>query len=508
MRKINELKAGAILSYVNLGISCLIPMFYTPIMLSILGQSEYGLYSLSNSVISYLSLLNFGMGSAVMRYVAKARAENRKDDVEKVVGTFTIIYLVLSFLVVFVGLILMFYSDTFFANGLSTQEIEKLKVLMVIMTISTAISFPVSVFSSVAVAYEKYLFRRAFDILGTILTPVLNLFVLFVGYGSIGMACVGLFIQVTYIPVFIGYCLKSLSIKPRFSKLSANLFKDIFSFSAFVFLSMVVDMLYWATDKVIIGAMISSAAVAIYNIGGVFTNILQQMASAISNVFTPRVTTMVVTQDSMDEVSKLMIRIGRLQYLIVSFILSGYIIFGQVFIHFWAGDSYSEAYIIALLVMLPLSIPLIQNIAYNTILAQKKHQFRAIVYAIIAIVNVISTILVIPYFGIIGAAACSGVAYLVGNGFVMNYYYFKVTKLDIPSFWKNILRMSIVPVCISCLGYFVVNILLPVNVIVFLVSVIVFALLFIIFSVIFTMNKYEKDLFCGLLKKVLNKKKG
>lgn len=508
MRKINELKAGALLSYVNLGISCIVPIFYTPIMLSILGQSEYGLYSLSNSVISYLSLLNFGMGSAVMRYVAKARAENRKDDVEKVVGTFTIIYFVLAFLVIVVGGILTFCSDTFFAKGLSESEIDKLKILMIIMSVSTAISFPVSVYSSVAVAYEKYLFRRLFDVAGTILSPVLNLIVLFAGWGSIGMALVGLFIQFIYAPVFVGYCLKKLSIKPKFKKLSVGLFKDIFSFSAFVFLSMVVDMLYWATDKVIIGAMIGSVAVAIYNVGGVFTSILQQMASAISNVFTPRVTTMVVTSKSMDEVSSLMIRIGRLQYLIVAFILSGYIVFGRVFIHFWAGDDYLDAYIIALLVMIPLAVPLIQNIAYNTILAQKKHQFRAVMYSVIAVVNVIGTVIAIPYFGIIGAAACTGIAYLIGNGLIMNIYYYKVTKLDIPKFWRNILSMTIVPLILTALSYIVVNYLfVDITLSVFLIEVVVFSIIYITLNWIFTMNSYEKDLFKGLLTKFVRKKK-
>ena len=44
----NQLRIGVLLSYINLGISCIIPFVYTPIMLRILGQSEYGLYSLAN----------------------------------------------------------------------------------------------------------------------------------------------------------------------------------------------------------------------------------------------------------------------------------------------------------------------------------------------------------------------------------------------------------------------------------------------------------------------------
>ena len=65
--KVNQLRVGTLLSYVNLAIGSIIPMIYTPIMLRILGQAEYGLYSLSNSIVGYLSLLNFGFGSTIIR---------------------------------------------------------------------------------------------------------------------------------------------------------------------------------------------------------------------------------------------------------------------------------------------------------------------------------------------------------------------------------------------------------------------------------------------------------
>lgn len=502
MKKVNELKAGALLSYVNLAITCVIPLLYTPIMLRILGQAEYGLYSLSNSVISYLTILNFGMGSAIMRYVTKARAENNKEEVNKVVGQFVLIYMALAFLVIIVGSILTIFADTFFAQGLAKTEINKLRVLMIIMSFSTAVSFPVSVYSSVAIAYERYIFRRIVDMVGTIASPVLNLIVLFAGGGSVGMALAGLGIQIAYAPIFIPYCIKELDVKANFKSFNKELLKDISKFSAFVFLSMIVDMLYWSTDKVLIGAMLGSVAVAIYNVGGTFTTMLQNMSAAISNVFVPRVTTMVVTDKPMNEISGLLIRIGRLQYLIVSLILSGYIVFGKVFIHFWSGDEYADAYYVALWTMIPLAIPLIQNIAYNTILAQKKHQFRAVIYAAIAIVNVISTYLVIPKYGIIAAAICTGISYLVGNGLIMNVYYYKVTKLNIPKFWINIGKMSIVPAILIIVGYELVNYIVPTTTIYrFLLEVIIYICAFAIGSWFISMNRYEKDLILDLLKK-------
>ena len=76
-KNINELKAGSIITYINLIISTIIPLLYTPIMLRMLGKAEYGLYGIANSVIGYLTLLNFGLGSAVNRYVIKFKVEDR-----------------------------------------------------------------------------------------------------------------------------------------------------------------------------------------------------------------------------------------------------------------------------------------------------------------------------------------------------------------------------------------------------------------------------------------------
>ena len=451
-KKVNELKVGSIITYINLIISTIIPLLYTPIMLRILGQEEYGLYSLSNSVISYLTLLNFGFGTAIIRFISKFRVEGDHDKIEGVTGLILSIYGIIAIIVCIVGFLLTKGTGLFFGTGLTVNEIQRLKVLMIVMTVSTAISFPVSVLSSVSVAYEKYIFRKMVDMIATIATPILNLIVLFLGYASIGLAMIGLGIQLIYGIIFIWYCKQKLNVVPRFKDMPFYMVKEILGFSIYVFASSIIDMLYWATDKVLIGAVLGTVAVAVYNIGGTFTSMLQNMSSAISGVFGTRVNRMVFGNQPMEKLSELLIRIGRLQYYIVSLILSGYIVFGQIFIDVWAGKDYSQAYIIGLLTMVPLAVPLIQSIAFSVISAQNKLKFRTIVYAVIAVLNVIGTILAMPKFGIIGAAACTAVAFIVGNGILMNWYYWKVIKLDIIGFWKNIIRISIAPVIMVVVG--------------------------------------------------------
>ncbi len=200
--------------------------------------------------------------------------------------------------------------------------------------------------------------------------------------------------------------------------------------------------------------------------------------------------------------AELLIRIGRLQYYIVSLILSGYIVFGQIFIDVWAGKDYSQAYIIGLLTMVPLAVPLIQSIAFSVISAQNKLKFRTIVYAVIAVLNVIGTILAMPKFGIIGAAACTAVAFIVGNGILMNWYYWKVIKLDIIGFWKNIIRISIAPVIMVVVGTVALQVITVKNLWMVLILGVMYVVLFGIASWILEMNDYEKSLVTGMFHKI------
>lgn len=504
-KRINQLKTGVILSYINLAIGSIIPMIYTPIMLRILGQAEYGLYSLSSSIISYLSLLNFGMGSTIVRYVTKYKVEGNKNKEQEIVGLFFVIYFILSVLVLVGGVCLVRLSPSIFNEGLSENEILRLQILILIMSINTAFSFPMSVFSSIIISYERYIFSRSIDIILTILTPIVNLIVLYIGFKSIGMATSSVAIQLLIFPIMLLYCLKILKVIPKFTRPDYSLLNEILRFSLFIFIGSLVDMLFWSTDKVILGALAGTVTVAIYNVGSTFNSIVEKLSTTISGVLTPRITEMVVKGVDNIYLSELFIKIGRIQFIIIALVVSGFITFGRPFVVLWAGEGYEDSYIIALLTMIPLVVPLIQTVGRNIIIAQNKHQFRSIVYLCIAIINVISTYLIVPYMGGIGAALCSCISYIIGQGIIMNIYYSKVTKLDIYKFWYNIIRMSIIPFLLILLfrvGLYKIFNFYDIHI--FLLGVLLYAFLYIVLMYSFIMNNYEKSIVNRPIKKIFN----
>ena len=384
--------------------------------------------------------------------------------------------------------------EVIFRKGLTVAEIDKIHILIIIMAFNTALSFPMSVFSSIITSYERYVYRKLIDMISTIAAPIFNLVTLYMGFASIGMSIASTILQILMLPLNVIYCFKILKINPKFKRIPYSLIKEMLGFSFYVFLGTIVDMLFWSTDKVILGMLASSTAIAVYNIGGTFNNMVISLSTSISGVLTPKITGMVATDVSKEQFTELFIRIGRLQYFVIALIISGFSVFGQSFIQLWAGSEYADAYWIAILTMFPLCIPLIENTGLSIVIAQNKHKFRSIVYLIIAVLNVVSTYFVVPYLGGIGAALCSCIAYLVGQGVIMNIYYYRVTKINIPLFWKNIGRMSIVPGSMLLLGIIMNKKIILNRWSLFLISVVIYSLIYCIIMYKFVLNHYEKDI--------------
>lgn len=501
-KQINQLRSGVYLSYINLLLGSLIPMFYTPVMLDILGEAEHGLYSLANSVVGYLGLLSFGFGGTILRYLSKYRAENDEAAVQRTFGFFLILYSVLAALVMLSGWVIAENAALIFHRSLSVPEQEKLRTLLLILSFHTALSFPTSVITSVSLAYERYVFRRAMDIISTVAGPAVNLIALLMGYASVGMVVASTALQILMLIPNVFYCIRILGVKPTFERMPGSLMREMTGFSVYIFLGSIVDMLFWATDKVIIGMLVGTVSVSVYQIGSTFNNIVMQLSTSISGVLTPRITGMVVKDAPRAKLTELFVKVGRIQFLVVALIVTGFAVFGQSFVLLWAGDSYADAYWIAVLTLFPLCIPLIQNTGLSIVVAQNKHKFRSVVYLIIAVANVISTYCVVPYLGGIGAALCSCVSYLMGQGLIMNLYYYKVTGIDIPLFWKTILKMAGFPAGLMAAGLLLTNWISINNWITFFAGVVLYSIVYCLGMYYLSMNDYEKDIIREPLKRI------
>lgn len=435
--QISQRKAGILLNYINEAVKILTALVYTPVMLRLLGQSEYGLYQLVGSVVSYLSLLSLGFGSAYVRYYSRYRVKEDAEGISRLNGMFLLIFGTMSVVCLACGGVITGNAGVIFGKGLTASELLKAKVLLQILVVNMALTFPNSVFDCYVTAHEQFIFQKLLRTLQSLLNPFLTLPLLILGYGSVAVVLISTALTVAVLIANIFYCRKKLKMRFCFRGLQFSLLREMWVFTFFIFLNQIIDQVNWSVDKFLLGRMSGTAAVAVYGVGGQINSLYVQMSTAVSAVFVPKVNRIVAETNDNHELTQLMAKVGRIQLAILALILTGFVFFGKPFIRLWAGEAYGQAYPVALLLMIPVTASLIQNIGLEIQRAKNMHRARSVVYTCLAVSNVVISIFLIRYWGCIGAAAGTAISLFLGNILFMNWYYHRKIGLDMRFFWKQ-----------------------------------------------------------------------
>ncbi len=477
-------------------------------MLGILGQNTYGIYSTCTSTIAYLSLLALGFGSSYMRNYT--RATKKLDDiiVEELNWQYMSIFLFFGLISLVLGLIISRNAYLIFNETVSSNDIELAQKLMFILSFNMAISFPASVFSSYISSQQKFVFLKSVNVIKTVVSPSLSFMLLIAGYSSIGMVIATTIANSVADAINMWFCLKKINMRFKICGLNGRFVKEVAAFSVFIGINQIVNQLNFSADKIILSKFVNAIEVAIYSLGSTLNTYFEQIGSSIANLFDPKINKIIVSEKNKEvkdaELNAIFLKVGRVQFIILMLILSGFVFFGKFFMEWWAGEEYSISYYITILLMVPMIIPLIQNTAVYIQRAKFKHKFRSLLYLTTSMVNVVISIFLAKRYGAIGSAIGTTITLLLSNS-IINIYYYKVIGLDVIKFWREILKMTkglIVPIL---LGAFV-NIYIPITNLKGLVEIVcIYTLVYVLSMYLLAFNMYEKDLVRSIKNKVLIK---
>lgn len=502
---LNQRKAGVLLSYAGELVKILVNLIYTPIMLRLLGQSEYGLYQLVYSVVSYLSLLSLGFGSSYLRFYSRYKAKNDEDEIAKLNGMFMIIFCSISVICILCGAAMVGNIRTIFGTGLTDSEYETARVLMGLLIINLAMTFPNSVFNCSITAHEKFLFQKLLILLQNLFSPFLTLPLLIMGYGSIGMVSVTTFLTFALLLSNMFYCFKKLHIRFAFKGLKIALLKEMWVFTFFIFLNQIIDQINWSVDKFLLGRLAGTTAVAVYGVGGQINTLYLQFSSSVSSVFIPKVNRIVAESNDDTQLTKLFTKVGRIQFIVLGVISSGFIFLGMPFVKIWAGEEYGASYAVALLLIIPVTVPLIQNLGVEIQRAKNMHKARAVVYLAIAIANVFVSIPLIKLMGPAGAALGTAISLFAGNIIFMNWYYHARIGMNMIYFWKEIAKFIPALIAPCVVGIAIMKLVNITGLVKLGVFAVIYAAVYGLSMYFLGMNEEEKQLVMGPIRKILRK---
>lgn len=457
----SERRAGVIISYVQTALSILIALSYVPVMLGIIGKQEYGLYQTVCSVIATLSILDLGFTGSYTHFYFRQKSEGGDDAVSRLNGLFITVYSVIGATAFICGTYLLRHLEVIFGDGLTELEYEKAATMMLLLSFNLLSTFLSGVFSAYIRTQERFVFSESMLLIRTVASPFVQLPLITLGLGSVGMTAARVAVNLLCDFTIVIYALTKLRFRAVFSGSERGLFGKVFAFSSLIALNMIVDQINTNIDNVILARICGTAEVAVNAVGVMICSYYSLFSTSVSKVYTPEIHRL-VSADARDKTAErarltdFFTSIGRIQFMILALISSGFIIFGRDFIALWAGNGFKDAYAVCLFRMLPATIPLIQNVGIEIQRAQRRHYYRAFVYSGMAIVNVLMTLLLAHRFGSVGAAFATGTATLVANGLIMNYIYHKKINIDVLRFWRSILSLlkgMIVPFALGALAF-------------------------------------------------------
>lgn len=477
-------------------------MLLTPFIVRNLGQSEYGLYMLIGAFVGYIAVLDFGLGNATIRFVSKYRAENDKKGEENFLASTFIIYSIISFIVLIVGFIIYMNLSNIFGDSLTGREIEIAEVMFIILVLSLSLTLPMKSFTGIINAYERFVFPKSLVIFRVLIRAILIIILLSLGYSAIAIVLIDAILNIVMMFITMAYVFLKLKVKIKLHEFNSQLFKDIFSYSSLIFISLVVDQIYWRIGHLVLGVVASTSEVAIFAIAMLLAQFFITFSTAISGVFLPKITKMVVKEASGEELTNLLIKTGRLQFIVLGFATGGFILFGDVFIRLWLGEGYEISWIITVVIMLPLTIVLTQTIGISILQAKNMHGFRAVAYLIISVVNLIISVFLAEMYGSIGAAFGTTLSLALGNLLIMNlYYHFKV-GLNIPRFYKELFKRLLFSMIIAALVSSVALLIPYESWFTLILQGSLFGLVYVAFMFTLGMNDYERNLFMREFSKI------
>ena len=494
----NQRKTGVILSYCTLGFNIIIGLFFTPFLIQKIGDSQYGIFSLANSLISLVTLLDLGFGQTIIRYISKVRTTGDVEEEYRLNGFFLKIYISIACVALVIGFFIVLIYPDMAKKSIALEDINLFRIVFSILLINVAISFPMSVFSATLAAYEEFTFLKAVNLIATILKYLSMFLILEMGYRLIGITIISFIASMCIQGLNMFYSISKLKMRFEFSKIETSIKRDVIHFSFFIFLNLIIDFLYSNTDKLILGVVAGTVSVSVYSIGIYFTTYFTELSTAMSGVFMPQIMRLYQASD-MKGISDLFNKVGRLQMALLFLVLGGYICFGKAFINLWVGTTYRDSYYIGLIIMLPSLIPLTQNIGITIIRAMNIHKYRSYMYIVIAIINVIISVPLAKMYGGIGAAIGTCLATFAGQLFFMNWFYSVKVHIDIKEYWKNFIGFSMITIIEILLFQFMNSFVLIHSWVILIMNILMYILVYFILYYVYVANQYEKEMVTKLI---------
>jgi O-antigen/teichoic acid export membrane protein len=426
-------------------VNIVVSFFLAPFMVHSLGDTAYGIWVLVGSLTGYLGVLDLGLRPAVVRYVAGYKAVGDNLMVNRVVNTILVILSVVAAIVILVSLIVCFFSLDLFK--VPSEFHEEFRLIILIIGLNVAVSFPFSVLGSLLAAAERYDLGNAVQVSVFLLRAIFLVIVLKLGGG---LVAVGLVVLVASIVDFAFKTKISFRLFPAlqlgWKMASRETFKLIRNFSGYAFVINIASRVTLQSNALVIGSMLSAEAITFFSIGSTMVDYLLSLVAYMSNTVLP-LASVYDKQKNFEKLRQLLI-LGTSYCVIVILPISYvFIVLGEAFINLWMGTSYGPTSS-AVLTILTIGYFgfLSQSVANVIFVGLGKLRNLAILNVTLAAANILLGIILIKHYDVYGSALGTAITLIISHSIIYPIYICRTVQLNL---FKYLLKSYLWPIMVS-----------------------------------------------------------
>ena len=490
--KINQVKWGAIISYVLIVVNVVYGMLISPYILSTIGESEYGVYKTIGSLTATVAVLELGIGAMLQRYIARFNAEKKEKELSNFSAMGMVQAAVLAVLMLIVGVFLFMSIDVTYNKTFSVAELIRAKQLFVLQLAYIVLHIFENALFGIISGYNRFVFTNSIKLVAVLVRMALYIVLLPIFKNSLTIVAVSVLIEILIISVEIVFLRKSIGHRIRLYYWDKSLFKEAFIYMMMLFVQSLIIQFNGNVDNIVIGAVLGTAAVTVYSFAIQIFNMFETCATSISSVVLPTVTNQIHAGATSKQLEATVVKFGRVQWMVLGMVLFGFACCGREFFELWLGEGFEDCWYLSLILMIPVTFPLIVNVCLAILKAKNLLAFRTISLAYSAVLNVILTVIGTRIWGYWAAAAGTAVATIVGSIISMNIYYHKKLGINIFKLYLRIfgwITPCLIIASIACLG---LNWLTYGNWFSLVLKIVVFVCIYGVTMLIFGLDKDEK----------------
>lgn len=489
------------MDYCALGIEMVVGVVMLPFNVAHLGQSAYGLWVLAASITAYFSMLDLGYGVAQVKFVSQYRAQRDQSGLNEIVSTLFFFFTLIGLATMTCGALLAFNLESLF-NIAPDQAATGRKVLLII-TAYVALGFPLSVFGGVVNGFQRHFMNGSIAIATTIVVALVNFAMLKAGYGLVELVAATTTIRML---AYVGYRLNAyrafpgLRVRPGLVKFAR--LREVTGFSAFILLIDIANKINYSTDTIVIGAFMTTAAIAIWAVAQRLTTTLQNLTSQVSGSLFPVVVDFATLGDR-ERLQRVFLQGTRLTLAMVLPIAAGLVVLAEPLVRAWVGTGFLASVPVIYALAGAVTMRVGAGTASTVLKGAGRHRLVALVNLVIAIANLILSVVLVRWFGLIGVAAGTLIPVALGTGAVIFPAACRRLELPLTHALANTLWPALWPVLPMALGLGLARNLFEGNLLYIAVKAAAAGALYALAFLFFAIRRQERHWYLGKLRQLL-----